>query len=627
MKARKVTQDKDSKSIRYRDAVFEFKGIPLFYTPYLAHPDPSVGRASGFLIPFGGVSGNKGINFRTPYYFALSPHSELTLTPRVFQRVNPLLSAQFRRNFFSGELNIEGSATYASFFDRRGRPFGDQDIFLNPDESLVGKKWRSHVFANGLFNLSDTWNWGFDIGYATDDNYLDRYDLDEVRPDFGLYRQDTRRLTQQLFVVGQSDDFRFSTSAFGTVSLRTQIRRNLDNEDPADDNFNEVIVNRENDSILPVIAPKIELSKFFKDPVLGGRFELAGDTTVLTRALGTDYTRGSASLNWQKNWIAPLGVEVKPFAMGRFDYFNLQAEDVNLTAAQQEAFDFTRNLGQVGVDIRWPFLNAGQNINWIVEPRVQLTQNFGDGKRDNFFLTDTNNRQVSLLQDSLDIDLDQALIWRPNKTTGFDLWQSGFRADIGGSISADWGRSSRAKLFVGRSYYSGNDDLVFSDTSGLGGTNGSSDYVGQFELNLGSRFSNTTRVRYNAENSAFRRLDTSFQYSGKRLNATARYYRLDSGTVNILIDPTTGLPPPPFEEISGAVTLKLIDNWSSRYTVFRDIDQDVNRRQTLSLIYDDDCTRIEFMYDKNVNNLGIIGNSEGFGIRVSLLTLGDFAPE
>ena len=94
-----------------------------------------------------------------------------------------------------------------------------------------------------------------------------------------------------------------------------------------------------------------------------------------------------------------------------------------------------------------------------------------------------------------------------------------------------------------------------------------------------------------------------------------------------MIDPTTGLPPPPFEEISGAVTLKLIDNWSSRYTVFRDIDQDVNRRQTLSLIYDDDCTRIEFMYDKNVNNLGIIGNSEGFGIRVSLLTLGDFAPE
>lgn len=620
LKARKVTQDKDSKSIRYRDAVFEFKGIPVFYTPYLAHPDPSVGRASGFLIPFGGVSGSKGVNIRVPYYFALSPNSELTLTPRVYQRVNPLLSAQYRRKFFSGEINLEGSATYASFFDRRGRPFGGLDFFSDPEEALVGKKWRSHLFANGLFDISDNWNWGFDVGYATDDNYLDRYDMDEYRPDFGLYRQDSRRLTQQLFVVGQSDDFRLATSAFGTVSLRTTINRNLNNPNPLDDNFNEIFVNRENDSILPVIAPKIELTKYFKAPVFGGRIKLAGDTTVLTRALGTNYMRGTGSLNWQRNWIAPLGVEIKPFTMGRFDYFNIQADDVNLTTAQREAFNFTRSLGQVGVDIRWPFLNAGQNVNWIIEPRVQLTQNFGDGKRGNFFLTDTNNNQVSLLQDSLDIDLDQALIWRPNKTTGFDLWQEGFRADFGASIIADWGNNSRANLFLGQSYYSGNDDLAFGLASGL--STGNSDIVGQFTLNLGHRFSSSTRVRYDAKNDAFRRLDTSFSYNGDRFSTTARYYRLDSATALTL--PNLGIPT---SEISGTVDVKLIDNWSTQYTFYRDIDERTTRRQTLSLIYDDDCTRIEFMYDKNVNNLGIIGNSEGFGIRISLLTLGDFAPE
>ncbi len=620
LKARKVTQNKDSKSIRYRDAVFEFKGIPVFYTPYLAHPDPSVGRASGFLIPFGGISGNKGVNFRAPYYFALSPYSELTLTPQIYQRVNPLLSAQYRHKFFSGELNLEGSATYASFFDRRGTPFGGQDFFADPAENLAGKEWRSHIFANGAFDISDIWNWGFDIGYATDDNYLDRYDLDQYRPDFGLYRQDTRRLTQQLFVVGQSDDFRFATSAFGTVSLRTTINRNINNPNPLDDNFNEILVNRENDSILPVIAPKIEVTKYFKDPVVGGRFKLAGDTTFLTRGLGTDYTRGSGSLDWQKNWITPLGVEVKPFAMGRFDYFNLQAQGVNLTPAQQETFDFTRNLGQVGVDIRWPFLNAGQKVNWIVEPRVQLTQSFGDGKRGNFFLTDSNNNQVSLLQDSLDIDLDQALIWRPNKTTGFDLWQKGFRADFGASIIADWGKNSRANLFLGQSYYSGNDNLVFGAASGL--STGNSDIVGQLTVNFGNRFMSSTRVRYDAKNDAFRRLDTSFSYNGERFSTTARYYRLDSATPTNLTNLAI-----PTSEISGTANVKLIDNWSTRYSFYRDIDEKTTRRQTLSLVYDDDCTRIEFMYDKNINNLGIIGNSEGFSLRISLLSLGDFAPQ
>ena len=626
LKARKVTQDKDSKSIRYRDAVFEFKGIPVFYTPYLAHPDPSVGRASGLLIPFAGLSGSKGLNFRAPYYFALDDYSELTIEPRVFQKVNPLLAAKYRRKFFSGEFNFEGSFTHASFFDNKGDTFSDEDFFADPEESLVGNKWRSHFFTNGLFDINKQWKWGFEAGYATDDNYLDRYDLDEIRPDFGIYQADSRRLTQQLFVVGQSDNFRFSTSAMGTVSLRTRVRRDNQRTNPALNNEHRIIVGGEDDSTLPVIAPKVELTKYFKDPLLGGRLKLSGDATLLTRELGTDYARGTVALDWQKTMIAPMGVEVKPFAMGRLDYFNLEAENEFLTDAQQESFDFSRNLGQAGVDIRWPFLKAGKKVNWVVEPRVQLTQNFGDGKREKFLLTDTNNKLVSLFQDSLDIDLDQALIWNPNKTTGYDLWQKGFRADVGMSFSVDWDDYKRAKLFVGQSFHGDEDLDVFGATSGL--SDNTSDLVGQFEVDLGQRFRSTTRVRYNPDNSAFRRLDTGFRYRGERVSVGMRYYKLDSVTAAALaaLSDDEELKPPS-EEISGSVQVNLFDNWSTKYTLFRDIDQEINRRQTLSLIYDDDCTRIEFIYNKEENNLGLVRNSAGFGIRVSLLTLGDFAPE
>ncbi len=613
LKARKVTQDKKTRTIRYKDAVFEFKGVPILYTPYLAHPDPSVGRASGWLIPFGGVSGSKGVNMRAPYYFALSPSSELTLTPRIYQKVNPLLQAEYRKKFYSGEVNIEGSLTYSSFFDRHGDTFGPQDFFANPEESLVGKKWRSHLFANALFNLNDHWKWGGEIGYATDDNYLDRYDLDELRPDFGLYQPDSRRLTQQAFIVGQSDSFRFSTSALASVSLRTSIGR-----DPA--NRNRIFVSRENDSILPVVAPKIELTKYFKDPLLSGRLKLFGDATVLSREIGTDYIRATSGLDWYKNWIAPAGIEIKPFVEARFDYFKLEAEAPNLSQQQLQSFDFTRTLGQVGVDIRWPFVKPGKKVNWIIEPRVQLTQSLGAGKTDKFYITDSNGRRISLLQDSLDIDLDQALIWSANKSTGYDLWQKGFRADIGASFSADWGKMSRAELFLGQSYASGQDADTFSLSSGLDGD--SSDLVGQLTVNLGQHFRTSSRLRYDPDNSAFRRLDTSFQYYDKRFSASGRYYRLDSATARQLANFNV-----PSEEFSGALTVKLFDNWSTRYTLFRDIDQRVNRRQTLSLIYNDDCTRIELIYNKDNNNLGLIGNSEGFGIRVSLLTLGDFAPE
>ncbi len=619
LKARKVSQDKDSKSIRYRDAVFEFKGIPVFYSPYLAHPDPSVGRASGLLMPFIGVSGSKGFNVRTPYYFALSDYSELTVTPRVFQNVNPVLGAVYRRKFYSGEFNFEGSFTRASFFDNKGDKFSDLDFFRDPSESLKGKKWRSHFFTDGLFNINEQWKWGFQAGYATDDNYLNRYDFDEIRPEFGLYEADNRRLMQQLFVTGQNDSFRFSTSAFGNVSLRTRVVRNIENANPLLNSFNEILVNREDDSTLPIIAPKVELSKYFNDPIVGGRLKLSGDATMLTREIGTDYTRATAGIDWQKTLVAPAGIEVKPFAMGRFDYFNLEAEDANLTVAQQQSFDFSRSLGQVGVDIRWPFLKAGTNVNWILEPRVQVTQNFGNGKRSNFLLTDTNGNIVELFQDSLAIDLDQALIWNPNKTTGFDLWQKGFRADIGASIIADWGQYSRANLFVGQSFHGDEDLDVFETTSGLSGND--SDIVGQLEVNLGKRFSTSTRVRYNSDNDAFRRLDTSFSYRGDRISANTRYYRLDNQTALSLPSDV------PSEEISGAVSVKLFDNWSTRYSLFRDLDKKITRRQDLSLIFNDNCTRIEFIYTQEENDLGLVKKSDGFGIRISLLTLGDFAPE
>ena len=631
LKARKVKQNQKNKSISYRDAVFEFKGIPIFYTPYLAHPDPTAGRQSGWMIPLAGHSGSKGLNFQAPYFFALSPYSELTLTPHIYQSVNPLLEAQFRKKFFSGEINLDGSFTYGNFFDNDGDDFLDTAVFADPEESLRSKKLRSHFFATGAFDISDNWNWGFQAGYATDDNYLDRYDLEENQPAFGLYKADSRRLMQQIFAVGQGDDFRLSTSAFGFVSLRTSV---IEGQiaDPANPgqfiaNPNFITVNRENDSSLPVIAPKIELTKYFTDPVVGGRLKLFGDTTYLTRQTGrilgggdsaTKYIRGTGGLNWQKNWIAPAGIEVKPFAQGRFDFFNLEA-------AGAQSFDFSRTTGQIGVDIRWPFLKPGKNVSWIIEPRVQITQNFGDGKRDLFLALNGAGNTAQLAQDGLEVDLDQALLWSPNKSTGFDIWQEGFRADVGASISADWGKASGASLFLGQSYYSGSDNLAFELNSGL--QEDKSDLVGQFELKLGSKFRTTTRVRYDEDDNKFRRLDTGFSYRDKRFSTSLRYFKVDSAIAQPALDPNNPIAidfQVPTQEISGSFGVKLFDNWSTRYTLNRDIDQGRTRRQALSLIYDDACTRIELMYEKKENGLGIIGQSNGFGIRVSLLSLGDF---
>lgn len=641
LKARRVIQDKESKSVRYRDAVFEFKGLPLFYTPYLAHPDPSAGRASGFMIPFVGLSGNKGLVAHVPYYFAIDPYTELTVVPRLHAKVNPMLEARFRRKFFSGEISLDGSVTKSHFFDNNGDDFADTVVFEDPLQSVQSDKWRSHFFARGQFDINEQWHWGFQAGYATDDNYLDRYDLDEEQGggDFGLYQPEYRRLMQQVFLVGQGDNYRATASAMGNVSLRTSIvgfpifdmNGDLTGSDP-----DRLLVSREDDSSLPILAPKIEYTNIQDNlPFIGGRLKLHADATVLNRkhvrdanniSLPKEYRRVSSSADWKRTTILPGGLEVKPFAQGNADVFRLRADG-------QDQFRFRRFTGQTGVDVRWPFVRPGKSVDLFFEPRAQITQSFGDGKLINFSALNGNGTPVTLNQDGLDIDFDQSLLWSPNKSTGYDLWQKGRRIDVGGTIGANWGTKSSARLFAGQSYYSGNDQNVYALESGLQGDK--SDIVGQLDLKLGSYIRSNTRVRYDEDNSIFRRLDTSLALTSDRLSGYVRYFTVNSPGSQIPIVPTPTIPnpvqPTPTEEISGHVQARLIDNWSVRYDIYRDLgiqfpdgSSGITRRQAASLIYDDNCTRIEFIYEKKNNELGIIGESDSFGIRVSLLTLGAF---
>ena len=44
--ADQVMRDEDKCEIVYQNATIRLKGVPVFYTPYFAHPDPSVDEAS-----------------------------------------------------------------------------------------------------------------------------------------------------------------------------------------------------------------------------------------------------------------------------------------------------------------------------------------------------------------------------------------------------------------------------------------------------------------------------------------------------------------------------------------------------------------------------------------------------
>jgi len=73
----------------------EFKGVPVFYTPYLSFPIDNR-RLSGFLTPSFGNTKTSGFNISTPFYWNIAPNYDATLIPRDLTKRGPLLAGKFR---------------------------------------------------------------------------------------------------------------------------------------------------------------------------------------------------------------------------------------------------------------------------------------------------------------------------------------------------------------------------------------------------------------------------------------------------------------------------------------------------------------------------------------------------
>ncbi len=78
-----------------RGVWMQFKGVPIFYTPYISFPLGSE-RKSGFLVPILNHSASNGYEIGIPYYFDLAPNYDLTLTPKYLSLRGVELGGEFR---------------------------------------------------------------------------------------------------------------------------------------------------------------------------------------------------------------------------------------------------------------------------------------------------------------------------------------------------------------------------------------------------------------------------------------------------------------------------------------------------------------------------------------------------
>ena len=96
LESEKIQHDKTKKIINYKNALLKIYDIPILYFPKFFHPDLTVKRQSGFLVPNFSQSNNYGNFVSTPYFFAISDASDLTFSPRIYDNGAAIYQSEYR---------------------------------------------------------------------------------------------------------------------------------------------------------------------------------------------------------------------------------------------------------------------------------------------------------------------------------------------------------------------------------------------------------------------------------------------------------------------------------------------------------------------------------------------------
>jgi LPS-assembly protein len=316
IKASRVRYDEEEEMVYYRNARVELGGIPVFYTPYLAHPDPTSGRKSGLLLPVISGGRNLGLSYAQPYYINIAPDKDATLSPLVTTSAGKGLTAEYRQRFASGELQMFGSAV------------GD-----DPD---VTRDVRGHLRGRIRWDMDENWRSGADVHLASDRTYLRRYNFDA--PTW---------LTTNAYAERFSRHTYFSANAYYFQRQRRAVAAGT----------------------TPVIAPLLRYS-YTGDPLgRGGYFSADANALVLLREDGSDSNRLSATVGWNLPFTSPFGDIYTLRATLRGDGYYVR--DV-ARPARGDTFTGTagRVVPELSLEWKFPFVRDDGGAHQVLEPIV-----------------------------------------------------------------------------------------------------------------------------------------------------------------------------------------------------------------------------------------------------------------
>ena len=464
--ASKVIHDQEEKEITYKHAFLELYGVPVLYTPYFAHPDPSVKRKSGFISPSVGTETELGFTLETPYYFDLAPNYDFTLAPIFTTDEGLVMAGEYRHRLLNGRYDLGGSIT------RGSEPEEDEDDEASRDE------FRGHVIGDGRFALGDGWDWGYDLFLASDDTYLERYDF-----------SDLDILENRLFVQKIDGRNYIGANSYGFQGLR---------ED-------------DDQGLIPVVLPLLDL-ELSSDPMLwGSRFFLDSSFLSLNRTDGLDTRRLSATGGWELPWLGGLGDQYRLRLSLRNDYYDLNGNPETLSGSGDRTEH--RMIPRATLDWSWPWVGDTFGLTPVIEPVTSLA----------LAPTGLNDDDIPN-EDSLDLEFDDTNLFEESRFPGLDQVEEGSRLSYGLRFAGIGETGETVNALFGQSWRFQKDDQFDADT-GLDGR--FTDYVGRVEVTPGRWFSGRYRFRLDRDTFAPVRNEVRAAIGPSRLRLDLNYLSLE----------------------------------------------------------------------------------------------------
>jgi LPS-assembly protein len=559
----------DRERIYYTGARINLFGLPTLPLPAFSNPVGG-GNNSGLLTPDFRYGRVNGFEFAQPYHFALAPNRGLTITPRFFSAVLPLLKAEYR------ELNTLGAYTITGYATASPRSVD----LLTPTAPGTPNSFRGYLDGVGRFQLNENWSVSGSLRLTTDRTFLRRYDIsrdDRLRTTANLERIDT--------------DSYFAITGWYVQTLRVSDRQGLQ----------------------PIALPEIDYRHRFAEHLLGGTIELQANSLAISRPAGQDTQRAFASARWDLRKLTPWGQEVTFTAFGRGDVYNAH-DTLATTVASYRGNEgiSARAIGAFAIDVKWPFIGTFLGGTQRLTPRFQIVAS-----------PQTTNLAVPN-EDARSVDLEDSNLFALNRFPGYDRFEDSTRFTYG----VDWAANLPGLSIstnIGQSYRLNNRETLFPDGTGLSGR--VSDIVGRTEIRYHDFVSITHRYRLDKGNLAIRRNEVDATVGTRSTYVLVGYLRLNRN-----IDPTledlrdreevrlgARVQLTKFWSVFGSTVIDLTDRNEDPLSLANGFDP---VRHRLGVQYEDDCLRLGVTWKRDYQDTGDARSGNSFLLTLAFKNLG-----